>query len=278
MPPLTATSRSPARIAVSRMPVARTLEAQTLLIVSEETSLGMPASICAWREGIWPWPACSTWPITTCWTWSGATPARSRAALIAIPPSSVAWSEERPPPSLPTGVRAVPRITVLDMRQIRWPPAGVDSSSIRRPCNGRPRNHRAPRSHRRRHDRGRRLRGRGRRPRPARRAARRAAGVGRGAHRLPQARPDPRRRAPLDRRRARQARGVRPRARQDRRRRGARPRPRAGRAARCAGSSRTTSPTPTPPRSSTARHGRLRVHARSSPAPTRTTTAASSTS
>ena len=68
MPPLTATSRSPARIAVSRMPVARTLEAQTLLIVSEETSFGIPASICAWREGIWPWPACSTWPITTCWT------------------------------------------------------------------------------------------------------------------------------------------------------------------------------------------------------------------
>ena len=29
-------------------------EAQTLLIVSEETSFGMPALICAWREGIWP--------------------------------------------------------------------------------------------------------------------------------------------------------------------------------------------------------------------------------
>ena len=26
----------------------------------------MPALICAWREGIWPSPACSTWPITTC--------------------------------------------------------------------------------------------------------------------------------------------------------------------------------------------------------------------
>ena len=29
-------------------------EAHTLLIVSEETSLGIPALICAWREGIWP--------------------------------------------------------------------------------------------------------------------------------------------------------------------------------------------------------------------------------
>ena len=26
----------------------------------------MPALIWAWREGIWPWPACRTWPITTC--------------------------------------------------------------------------------------------------------------------------------------------------------------------------------------------------------------------
>ena len=39
--------------------------------------------ICAWREGIWPWPACSTWPMTTCSTCSGSTPARSSAALIA---------------------------------------------------------------------------------------------------------------------------------------------------------------------------------------------------
>ena len=45
-----------------------------MLIVSEETSLGMPALICAWREGICPWPACSTWPITTCSTCSGSTP------------------------------------------------------------------------------------------------------------------------------------------------------------------------------------------------------------
>ena len=61
-----ATSTSPARIAWSSTPTARMPEAQTLLIVSEETSFGIPASIWAWREGIWPCPACSTWPMTTC--------------------------------------------------------------------------------------------------------------------------------------------------------------------------------------------------------------------
>ena len=42
------------------IPAARTPDAQTLLIVSEETSFGMPASIWAWREGICPCPAWST--------------------------------------------------------------------------------------------------------------------------------------------------------------------------------------------------------------------------
>ena len=56
MPPPTPTSTSPARIAWSSSPTARMPEAQTLLIVSEETSFGMPALIWAWREGIWPWP------------------------------------------------------------------------------------------------------------------------------------------------------------------------------------------------------------------------------
>ena len=115
MPPVTATSVSPARIAMSAMPSERMPEAQTLLIVSEGTSLGMPPLIWAWREGIWPWPACRTWPKTTCWTCSGATPERSRAASIAWPPRSVASSEERVPPILPKGVRALLRITVLGM-------------------------------------------------------------------------------------------------------------------------------------------------------------------
>ncbi len=52
MPPPTPTSRSPARIAVSSIPAARIPDAHTLLIVSEETSLGIPPLIWAWREGI----------------------------------------------------------------------------------------------------------------------------------------------------------------------------------------------------------------------------------
>ena len=95
------------------MPAERSPDAQTLLTVSEETSFGIPPLICAWRLGIWPWPACSTCPKTTCSTCSGATSARSSAAAIAVPPSSVASSEARPPPIFPNGVRAAPRITVL---------------------------------------------------------------------------------------------------------------------------------------------------------------------
>ena len=80
---------------MSAMPSERMPEAQTLLIVSEGTSFGMPPLIWAWREGICPWPACRTWPKTTCWTCSGSTPERSSAASITWPPRSVASSEER---------------------------------------------------------------------------------------------------------------------------------------------------------------------------------------
>ena len=113
MPPATAMSRSPARIAWSTIPAERRPDAQTLLMVSEVVSLGMPALIWAWREGIWPCPAWSTCPKTTCWTCSGATSARSRAPAIATPPRSVASSVLSAPPIFPNGVRAVPRITVL---------------------------------------------------------------------------------------------------------------------------------------------------------------------
>src|SRR3954447_10784026 len=115
MPPPTPTWTSPARIAWSRSTVARRPEAQTLLIVSEETSFGMPARIWACREGIWPWPAWRTWPMMTCSTCSGSTCARSSAAVIAVPPSSVASTALRAPPILPMGVRAAPRMTVLGM-------------------------------------------------------------------------------------------------------------------------------------------------------------------
>ena len=84
MPPATPTSRSPARIAVSSSATARIPDAQTLLIVSELTSIGIPARTCAWREGIIPCPAWMTVPITRCSTRSGATSERSSAASIAV--------------------------------------------------------------------------------------------------------------------------------------------------------------------------------------------------
>src|SRR6476646_4118637 len=54
----------------------------------------------------------------TCCTSSGPTSARSSAAVMAVAPSSVASSVDRPPPILPMGVRAAPRITVLGIEAI----------------------------------------------------------------------------------------------------------------------------------------------------------------
>src|SRR4051812_40102156 len=56
-----------------------------------------------------------TWPMITCSTWSGETSARSSAHSMTLPPRSVASREDRPPPSLPIGVRAAERMTVLGM-------------------------------------------------------------------------------------------------------------------------------------------------------------------
>ena len=101
MPPVTITSWSPARIIESAISTARIEEAQTLLIVSEPTSFGIPAPIAACRAGAWPTPACSTSPMITYSTSSGSTPARSSAALIAIAPSSGAWYDGQAAAELP---------------------------------------------------------------------------------------------------------------------------------------------------------------------------------
>ena len=110
-----------------------------MLTVSEVTSLGMPASICAWREGIWPWPACSTWPITTCWTCAPSTPARSSAASMAIAPSLVAGREDETAAELSDG----------------GPGSAEDhgvgharSTLVFAPSHGRPRHHRGARRRR----------------------------------------------------------------------------------------------------------------------------------
>ncbi len=81
-------------------------ERHTLLTVTAGTSMGMPPLTAAWRAGFWPWPAVSTWPMTTWSTWSGGMPARSRAAAMANPPRSAAVKDASAPDSLPIGVRA----------------------------------------------------------------------------------------------------------------------------------------------------------------------------
>lgn len=80
------------------------------------TSCGNPAFIAAWRAGFCPRPACSTLPMITSSTCSGATPARSKAARMTAAPSSVAETELRAPLNVPIGVR-----TALTMTASRFP-------------------------------------------------------------------------------------------------------------------------------------------------------------
>jgi hypothetical protein len=115
MPPATTISNSPALMSWSASAMASRPDRQTLLMVIEGTVIGMPALTAAWREGICPAPAWRTWPMITYSTASGATPALSSAALIAMPPSSTACSPDREPSSLPMGVRAPATMTELDM-------------------------------------------------------------------------------------------------------------------------------------------------------------------
>ena len=84
-----------------------------------------------------------------------------------MPPRCVAGRVDRPPPSLPIGVRALLRITVRGMLPSRYVRHASYSHDRRTP------------RHRRRHDRRRRLRGRGDRARSRRRAAG-AGGLRRG--------------------------------------------------------------------------------------------------
>ena len=65
IPPVTTSSASPARIIESAISTARIDDAHTLLIVSDGTSIGIPAPIAACRAGACPAPPCSTWPMIT---------------------------------------------------------------------------------------------------------------------------------------------------------------------------------------------------------------------
>src|SRR5690348_8755231 len=115
MPPVTTSSTSPARIIESAISTARTDEAQTLLIASAGVSIGRPAATDACRAGACPAPPWSTWPMITYCGSSGSMPARSSAARIAIPPSSVAERRASPPPRRPNGVRTAPTMTLRTM-------------------------------------------------------------------------------------------------------------------------------------------------------------------
>src|SRR5574338_178783 len=116
MPPATITLASPARIAAAPIITALRPEPQTLLMVVAPTPSGRPALSAAWRAGACPAPAWITCPISTSSTRSGAMPARSTAARMAVAPSSVAGTVERPPPNLPMGVRAADRMKTSLMR------------------------------------------------------------------------------------------------------------------------------------------------------------------
>ena len=65
MPPATTTSNSPALISCAASAIASRPDRHTLLIVSEGTVIGIPPATAACRAGIWPAPACSTWPMIT---------------------------------------------------------------------------------------------------------------------------------------------------------------------------------------------------------------------
>ena len=107
MPPATTTSASPARISAAASMIALSPEPHTRLIVVALALSPRPALRAAWRAGAWPTPACSTWPMSTSSICVPAgTPARSTAALMAMPPSVVAGTSARVPSNLPIGVRA----------------------------------------------------------------------------------------------------------------------------------------------------------------------------
>ncbi|SCD63399.1 hypothetical protein GA0115246_1039619 [Streptomyces sp. SolWspMP-sol7th] len=121
-PPATTMSNSPARMSWSARAIASSPERHTLLTVSAGTLIGMPAFTAAWRAGICPAPAWSTWPMITYWTCSPPIPARSSAALIAKPPRSAPEKDLSEPRRRPIGVRAPATITDV----VPWVPAVPD--------------------------------------------------------------------------------------------------------------------------------------------------------
>src|SRR5438445_5266972 len=112
MPPATAISMSPARIAWSASMTAFKPEPQTLLTVSAAMVSGRPPRSAAWRAGFWPSPALTTFPMMHSSTACGSRPARRTASATTSAPSRVAASDFSVPRNLPVGVRTAETMTV----------------------------------------------------------------------------------------------------------------------------------------------------------------------
>src|SRR5262245_22048314 len=114
MPPATATSMSPTRIAWSAIITAFRPDPHTLLIVSAATRSGRPPLSAACRAGLWPSPAETTLPMMHSSTIPGSMPARRTASRTTIAPSSGAVNPLSTPRNLPVGVRTA--LTITDSR------------------------------------------------------------------------------------------------------------------------------------------------------------------
>src|SRR5215207_6203757 len=137
MPPATSSPAWPSSTYWAAVAMALSPDRQTLLTVRAGTVIGTPPRNAACRAVIWPCPAWSTWPMITCSTAPGSAPARSRAALMASPPSSTADSEARAPPKRPIGVRAPAQITGWVRSNMVVPPSPYAGPSLP-PGVGRP--------------------------------------------------------------------------------------------------------------------------------------------
>ena len=119
MPAATTTSASPHWMACAASITALRLDPQTLLTVVAPIACGSPAAMAACRVTFWPRPAGRTLPPITSSTWSGAIPARSSAALMAMPPSCGAGTLQRALETADGGPHAAGKNHVF---QHRWSP------------------------------------------------------------------------------------------------------------------------------------------------------------
>src|SRR5262249_53833167 len=111
MPPATATSMSPTRIAWSASITAFSPEPHTLLTVSAATWSGRPPLSAAWRARVCPSPAETTLPMMHSSTIAGSMPARRTASRTTHAPSCSAVNDFSAPRNFPVGVRTADTIT-----------------------------------------------------------------------------------------------------------------------------------------------------------------------